>query len=130
MAEDEKVGLTYPSMEGQGLEPVKLEREQLFPTKSGTLYPQPLPDLDCLKVNEVPNFLRERLETATERGHLARTLAHYAAQLSKADVLDARTLSKLKVLAKDAEAAGDYEDSKQVLKSITKFLGTIRMAKR
>lgn len=120
-------GLTYPSMAGKGYDPVELERENRYPAK-GSLYPKVSSGHDSVQIRHIPNFLRERLETAVEMGSLSQTLSHYIGQLEQA--VDARTLRDLKNFQKEAEASGDHEDQKQVLKNITKYLRGMKMQKR
>lgn len=129
MAKDEKVGMSYPSMEGKGFDSVELEREDLYPAK-GTLYGKGIPEIDTMQIREIPQFFKERLQTAVEMGHLPSTFNHYLKVLEGAEVFDSRTLSNLKSFKKSVEEAGDYEDQKQVLKNIAKYLGSMKMQRR
>ena len=129
MAKNENVGLNYPTMQGQGYDPVEFPRENLYPPK-GSLYGKGRPEIDAMQIREVPRFIKERLESAATDGHLAGTFNHYLKALEGAEVFDSQTLSNLKSFKKSVEGARDYEDQKAALKTVVKFLNGIRMQKR
>ena len=131
MAENDEgvdVKAWFPSFLGKGYDPIVLEREPLTPPK-GNFYPN-LPDVDRVQVREIPSLLSDRLDSALRDGHLATTYSFYLKALERADVFDSKTLSNLKSLKAKIAEATDFEEQTAAVKTINKYLKTIKTAKR
>jgi hypothetical protein len=118
--------MSYPSMDGEGYEPIELPREKQYKTEAD-------PGIDRMLLREAPLFLRDRLTEAIQAGRLSFSLDHYEKIINaNSDVFNSRLLASLKTLfAEGRQAAnGRKEAREQWTKKLDTFAKGIRMAKR
>lgn len=113
-----------PSMQGAGLDPVELPREKT------PIYGGKEAGVDSMLIRDVPVFVQRRLESAAQLGDLHATLAHYAAALDGADVLDRTSARKLRALAEEAKENAGVEGNKEILEKVVKILRGLRCERR
>jgi hypothetical protein len=120
--EEERKKSFHPSMSGVGLEPVDFRQEKT--SSSGDF-----PPIDTVQIRHIPMFLTDRFRLAAREGTLPSSYNHYIAQLEKANVLDAKTLSTLKKFSGELKSA-NYKRQNELLGPLLEYVGSLKMGKR
>jgi len=120
---NEEVCISYPSMEGKGLEEVKI------PRPVDVQYNKMSPGSDEVQIKDVARVIGGNIRAAFEEGNYS-VLEHYGRVLEGSDFLDQRLLPQFKALVAEGRGIKNADEGKLVLKKIDGFLSSLRMVKR
>lgn len=75
-----------------------------------------------MPINQFPDFVLRRLETAFTWGDLSETLKYYTSVGDGGQIFDRRTIGDLKRLGKDYDDAKTLDERKSIFKGISEYL--------
>lgn len=124
-----EVQMEYPSADGEGFQTIELPRLNVYDDSSWTG-----PPVDQVKINELPNFLKDRFKGAYtsiyDTPDLAKTMDHYVGIIGDSGVMDSDSVYRFKSLVSEAHKAATKEELKNVYQRTHDFLSSIRIEKR
>lgn len=110
-------GLSYPSADGKGYEPIVIPREARYGDDG----------VDRLLVKDIPSLIRERVLESAAYGNLRPTLAHYEKFIDEnAELFAPHVSSELKTLFADGKKPHTGEEREEWVKKVKTYLNGIR----